>query len=134
MTIALKGPMRCGPFGSIGSPTGRSAFSSSNWSTQTIVAQVGLEVWVINDPPLIVDQVGLEVWVQNNPGLIVTQVGLEVWSATVRGEITLTPRAKLGPVGFLGIPPRTFRERSIPIPIFVPPAGGNVPAFFWTIT
>ena len=58
-------------------------------------------------------QVGLEAWVVNTPAELVTQLGLEAWIIQDQPATPLSARARLGPRGFLGVPPRRFRESNL---------------------
>lgn len=84
------------------------------------VTQIGLEPWSSYDATFKVTQVGLEPWVANTPDLKVTQIGLEVWVSTLAATIY---KSKLGPRGFQGITPRTFKERTLQV--FIYPSTGR---------
>jgi len=78
--------------------------------SNTRATQVGYEPWATFNPDLRATQVNYDTWVTINPDLRATQVCLEVWVSSLPAEIY---KAKLGPRGFLGVVPRTFRERVI---------------------
>jgi hypothetical protein len=133
MPAIIKGPRRFGPFRGVKSVTGARSFAGGNISTNLRVPQVLAEAWVQDTPVLRVPNAAIEPWVQDNPELRVLQVVLEVWGLTALATIVVQPRAELGPRGLLGIPPRRFRERSVPTVAMRPPTTG-IPAFLWVIT
>ncbi len=77
---------------------------------RTTVYQAGLEPWAAYSAIAQVTQAGLEPWALYTPTVNIYQVGLEVWIPASPAPDPINRRAKLGPRGFLGIPPRRFRE------------------------
>lgn len=122
----IKGPARVGPFKGAGQSRGF-AGQVSIVVRNLVVTQSGLELWFQEVPQLRATQVGLEPWFKEDPQLKVTQIGLEVWISIAPAPVPIPPRAKLGPRGFLGIPPRRFRERADFTIIEPPPPEPNVP-------
>jgi len=117
----IKGPFRAGPFkGAWNSKSPQRQFNFG-WNANLRVTQISLEAWAQASPNLRVTQAGLEPWFQATPSLQVTQIGLEVWISIKPASISILPRAELGPKGFLGIPPRKFRERTLDSFVFATP-------------
>jgi len=52
--------------------------------------------------------------------LQIFQAGIEVWTRG-EGSISFSPQTPIGPKGFLGIPPRKFREQTEGIGFVIPP-------------